>query len=289
MKLKKVFPTLILLAMLAMTFVVAPVFSEDPPAIPPPDEELYLNEFNGVCEWNGPPENVLGPPDGLYIEGDTHGQRAFFYGFENIDLAGREIAHIYLEGYTRFPNGANEGVDIDVYGRSEAHPVIWLGGLWGTSSWDWHGVRWVSNDVLEHMPELAGQTELNNLQIYIYNWYGDAPDVVQLDSVKLKVCMHAVPPVEDTDAYIEYVNETIQDLPDEIFNRPEEDISVVKNDFSVLLNDTMENINEGNYEGAIVKLNRIKVEIYEEMVESAEREEIISLIDELIAYVESLL
>ena len=97
------------------------------------------------------------------------------------------------------------------------------------------------------------------------------------------------PPVEDTEAYIEYVNQTIQDLPDEIFSKPDEDVPDIKNDFSDLFNDTLENINEGNYEGAIEKLNRIRTMIYEEIVESAERQEIISLIDDLIEYLETLL
>jgi len=58
------------------------------------------------------------------------------------------------------------------------------------------------------------------------------------------------------ESYIDYINETIQDLPNEIFNRPEEDVSDIKNDLSNLLNDTRENINEGNYEFAIDKLNQ---------------------------------
>jgi len=96
------------------------------------------------------------------------------------------------------------------------------------------------------------------------------------------------PPVEDTEAYVVYVNGTIQELPYEIFNRPEEDVPGIKNDFSDLLDDALENIKEGNYEGAIDKLNRIKDKIFEEMVESADRERILSLVDDLIAYLETL-
>jgi len=98
-----------------------------------------------------------------------------------------------------------------------------------------------------------------------------------------------VPPVEDTEAYIEYVNETQQDLQDGIFSRPEEDVPDVKNDFSDLFDDALENIDEGNYERAIEKLDRIKTKMYGAMVESAERQEIISLIDDLIAYLETFL
>ena len=42
-----------------------------------------------------------------------------------------------------------------------------------------------------------------------------------------------IPPVEDTDAYIDYVNETVQDLPDDIFDVPGEDVPDVKYDFSI--------------------------------------------------------
>ncbi len=98
-----------------------------------------------------------------------------------------------------------------------------------------------------------------------------------------------VPPVEDTEAYIDYVSGITQILPDEAFDRPEEDVPDVKNDLTDLFDDALENINEGDYEGAIEKLNRIKEFIYEQIVESAERQEIISLIDGLIAYLETLL
>lgn len=98
-----------------------------------------------------------------------------------------------------------------------------------------------------------------------------------------------IPPVENTEDYIEYVNGTAQDLPDEIFNKTAEDAPDLKNDFSDLLNDTLENVDEGNYEAAIEKLNRIEEEIYEEIVESDERQEIISMINDLIEYLESLL
>ena len=97
-----------------------------------------------------------------------------------------------------------------------------------------------------------------------------------------------VPPVEDTEAYMEYTNETIQDLPDEIFSKPGEDVPDVKNDFSDLFDDALENIDEGNYELAIEKLNMIKTKIYEEMAESDERQETISMVDDLIAYLETL-
>ncbi len=96
-------------------------------------------------------------------------------------------------------------------------------------------------------------------------------------------------PVEGAEVYIQIVNETLQDLPNEIVNRLEEDVPDVKHDFSDLFNDALENIDEGNYEGAIEKLNRIEELTYEQIVDSAERDALISMIDGLRAYLETLL
>jgi len=114
-------------------------------------------------------------------------------------------------------------------------------------------------------------------------------DDINQDNYPLMEPWTPIPPVEDTEAYIEYVNETIQDLQDGIFSRPDEDVPDAKNDFSDLFDDALENIDEGNYEGAIEKLNTIKMRMYEEIVESDERQEIISLIEDFIEYLETLL
>ncbi|UCE29337.1 MAG: LamG domain-containing protein [Candidatus Bathyarchaeota archaeon] len=119
--------------------------------------------------------------------------------------------------------------------------------------------------------------------------WSDAIDGV-IDEVRISsIARKPVPPVEDTDAYIGYVNETTQGLPDVVFSKPGEDVQDIKDDFSDLFTDTLENINEGIYEGAIEKLNGIKERTYEDIVESTERDELISLIDDLIAHLETLL
>ena len=101
--------------------------------------------------------------------------------------------------------------------------------------------------------------------------------------------MRSSPPVEDPEAYLTYLNTAILDVPDELFHRPTEDVPDVKDDFSDLLLDALENIDEGNIEGAIEKLNEINTRKYAELVESAERDYINSLIDNLIAYLTALL
>lgn len=112
-------------------------------------------------------------------------------------------------------------------------------------------------------------------------------DLNNQDNYPLMRRVKEMPSVEDTEAYIEYVNGTMQDLPDEMFVGPEEDVPDLKHDFSDLFDDTLENIAEGNYEGAIEKLNSIKERILEEMVESGERQELLVIVDDLIAYLES--
>ena len=155
---------------------------------PLPYTYLYVDEFNETdYEWLGDPGNLLDEPDGSYIEGNAHCQWAEVYSFEDINLAGRVIDDIFLEGYTQYPNGSNEDVDIDVFGSSSETSLKWLGSLWGTPTWDWHWTRWTMYSVLESMPELANETELNNLEISVHNYHGDTPNVIRLDSMRLKV------------------------------------------------------------------------------------------------------
>jgi hypothetical protein len=161
---------------------------------PLPYTYLYVDEFNEwYYEWNNDPTNLFGIPDGSYIEGDAHAEWASLYSFEAIALGGKEIAEITLEGYTQYPNGATEAVDIDVYDVTAG--FAWWGSLYGTPSWDWHGVRWTSDSVLATCPYLANETNLNNVQVLVYNYHGDAPDVIRLDSMRLKVEFAAITPV----------------------------------------------------------------------------------------------
>jgi hypothetical protein len=164
---------------------------------PRPFEYLYVDEFNELYyEWNNPPENLFGEPDGNYIEGDTHAAWACFYSFEDITLAGREIADIWVEGYTQYPNGASEGLDIDLYGFSSINSFVWWGSCYGSADWGWHGTRWIDGEsVFQQMPELADETELNNCELLLYDYYGIAPDVMRVDSMRLKVEFSGITPV----------------------------------------------------------------------------------------------
>jgi hypothetical protein len=158
-------------------------------------EYLYVDEFDEwYYEWNNPPENLFGEPDGLYIEGDANAQWASLYSFEDIALGDRLIGDLILEGYTQYPNGATDAVDIDVYC---IYPVMfsWFGSLWGTDTWDWHGVRWTADTMLEAVPALGDETNLNDMTVLVYNYHGDAPDVIRLDSMRIRVEFSKFTPV----------------------------------------------------------------------------------------------
>jgi hypothetical protein len=164
---------------------------------PLPFEYLYVDEFNEwYYEFNGAATNLFGTPDGNYIEGDANAQWASLFSFEDIALGGREIANIWVETYSRFPNGFTEAVDIDLYGFSSVSAFAWWGSSWGTTDWGWVGTRWIDGEsVLQQQPELADETELNNVELLVYNYHGDAPDVMQIDSIRLKVEFAAITPV----------------------------------------------------------------------------------------------
>jgi hypothetical protein len=164
---------------------------------PLPFEYLYVDEFNEwYYEFNGAATNLFGTPDGNYIEGDANAQWASLFGFEDIALGGREVANIWVETYSRFPNGFTEAVDIDLYGFSSVSAFAWWGSSWGTTDWGWVGTRWIDGEsVLQQQPELADETELNNVELLVYNYHGDAPDVMQIDSIRLKVEFAAITPV----------------------------------------------------------------------------------------------
>jgi hypothetical protein len=165
---------------------------------PRPFEYLYVDEFNEwYYEWAGDPTNLFGEPDGSYIQGNNNAEWASLYSFEDISLGGKEIADITLEGYTQYPNGATDAVDIDVYDVSGG--FAWWGSLYGSPTWGWSGVRWTSDTVLQTSPWLSDETTLNDVQVLVYNYHGDAPDVCRMDSMRLKVEFAAITPVNPDD------------------------------------------------------------------------------------------
>lgn len=152
-------------------------------------EYLYVNEYDPWLEWDwiNPGTSVFGPPDGNYAESTIDAAMTSTYGFEDIVLGDRLIGNVILEGYTQYPNGPTEDVDIDVY-TVEPVTFSWLGSLYGTETWDWGGVRWTDDSVSDSVPATLTEEGLNSLSVLIYN-YDPAltGDPIRVDSLRVRV------------------------------------------------------------------------------------------------------
>ncbi len=152
-------------------------------------EYLYVNEYDPWLEWDwiNPGTSLFGPPDGNYAESSIDGAMTSVYGFEDLVLGDRLIGNVILEGYTQYPNGADEGMDIDVYSIDPAM-FVWLGSLYGTETWDWGSVRWLDETVSERIPATLTEEGLNSLSVLIYNYDpGLTGGPMRVDSLRVKV------------------------------------------------------------------------------------------------------
>jgi len=165
---------------------------------PLPYEYVYVDEFDEwYYEFDNPPENLFGEPDGSYIESDINAAWASMYSFEDIELGGMPIADIFLEGYCQYPNGATENVDIDMYDVSPGQgiPFAWWGSLYGLPDWGWVSPRWTTDSVLTSSPWLADKDAFNDVWILVYNYHGSATDIMRIDSLRLRVEYSTIVPV----------------------------------------------------------------------------------------------
>ncbi|UCG54711.1 MAG: right-handed parallel beta-helix repeat-containing protein [Dehalococcoidia bacterium] len=95
---------------------------------------------------------------------------------------------------------------------------------------------------------------------------------------------------EDIEEYLEYVNDIVVDLPDEIFiSQDGVDISNTKTALEeLLLTDSLPEIEDGVYEEAVDHLEDAKDTMCDTLVESEEKQELFDLINNLIEYLLSL-
>jgi len=156
---------------------------------------LYVNEYNEWLEWDwtNPGASVIGMPDGDYAESIVNGAMSSAYGFDDLVLnPGDVIGNIKLEGYCQYPNGATDAVDIDMYSTD----FDWFGSLYGGPDFGWVSPRWIGADVSDVRPDLLGKdaTALNNLEVLLYNYEGNADNPMRVDSLRLIVSFSQVYP-----------------------------------------------------------------------------------------------
>lgn len=174
-------------------------------------EYLYVDEYSEFLEWDwvNPGASVFGEPDGNYVESNIDAAMSSEYGFEDISLGSRLIGRVDIQGYTQT---GTSGPDIDMYVvQPDSHMFSWLGSLWGTSTWDWHGVRWVGPDETVDfvVPSCGTEAGLNELTVLLYNYFGAAPDFLRVDALRLKVTFSKKAPVA-TPIYTVLPNENLQ-------------------------------------------------------------------------------
>jgi hypothetical protein len=161
--------------------------------VAPPPEYLYVNEFiPWLMMWNtyGADPWLDAPDDGNYVEMGPDGTLAGVWGFDDIDLAGRLINRVVLEGYTNAPY--DEAIDFDIY---SAFDFSWLGSLYGVGEPAWVGVRWTADAVSDVCPWTLEQDGLNGFMVLGYSYHGIGSGEI-LDCLRLRVEFASVAPVQ---------------------------------------------------------------------------------------------
>jgi len=169
-----------------------------------PPVYLYVNEYNEWLEWDwdfyGTSPYLDATGDGSYIESSVYDALSSLYGFEDLTLnPGDVIGRVVLEGYTQYPGGSDDDMDMDMLGGIGAgYP--WLGSLWGTADYGWHTPRWIGADVSDVIPDLLGMdaTNLNNFEAIATYWTVDglSHGPMRLDALRLRIEFTGLFPIE---------------------------------------------------------------------------------------------
>lgn len=187
---------------------------------PPPSVYLYCNGAtnnygNGwgwVREGNAPYLNAVGDgnyvwgpdPDIYWLNATENDMPAGFpivgrFDFEDLPLAGRAIAKVTLEAYTKYDYYDADN-DLDTYAKpmGETGPTTWIGSEWGTADWGWHTVRWTAKSWSEYAPQLLTQAGIDAARIrYFMYWTfdGGPHGRAYIDAIRLKVDFSPISPV----------------------------------------------------------------------------------------------
>jgi hypothetical protein len=166
---------------------------------PLPFEYLYVDGYYAWIEggWTNPGSSLIGEPDGNFAESTTACTMTSMYTFEDITLAGREIANVDLHGYTRQPDGTAN--DFDPYLFFDGYGWVWCDSMGGSSDWAWTGGRYYAGgpyDMPEYYVDGAIHTEaaINAAEILIHN-YGASGPRMQIDAMRWKVEFSPITPV----------------------------------------------------------------------------------------------
>jgi hypothetical protein len=157
-------------------------------------EVLYVNEEITVWDhWTkygtSPYLDVAG--DGSYIEAYEEPMLSNVYGFEDVSLGPYDkIIDVVLEGYTQYPGGADQDMDMDTYCFTPAdYMFAWLGSLYGDAAWGWHTPRWIGDHVSDVVPAVTTEAGLNDFSCLFYYWTADGVPHgdMRIDSARLIV------------------------------------------------------------------------------------------------------
>ena len=159
---------------------------------------LYVNEYSEFWDWDwdkygaSPWLDAADYPDN-YIESSIYDASLGTFGFEDLTLEpGDVIGRVVLEGYTQYPGGSDEDMDMDMLALLwDPFHFAWAGSLYGSADWGWHTPRWIGADLSQVFPELLGSdaTNLNNLLAFATYWTADglSHGPMRLDALRLRV------------------------------------------------------------------------------------------------------
>jgi hypothetical protein len=167
--------------------------------------------------WNdwtaaGPPEALIGPPDGTYIQSTANCQLQGLYTFEDIDLMGRIVQNTEFYAYSKC---ANTGGDIDSM-------ICWLGDYqlaWGNSQggtldWAWTNkfYYWPAYNFPEYYGFPTGddplcQDAINSVQMALHDYHVDG---AMVDAYKMEVTYSKYTPAQGAEvAFVVQPGETV--------------------------------------------------------------------------------
>jgi hypothetical protein len=173
---------------------------------PVPFTYLYVDGYYEWLEWGwtNPGASLIGLPDGNAASSNTYSDITSMYTFEDINLAGRVILNVDIEGYTR---QEDPGDDIDPYIFSydeEGNSVLawtWGDSMGWTTDWAWTGGKYYSGTPYD-MPEyfdrdrhLWTEQGINSVEVLLHS-YCLSGSLMEIDAMRWRLDFSPITPVE---------------------------------------------------------------------------------------------